>query len=518
MSSFQDLGINAPILKALQAEGYTNPTPIQQQAIPHAIAGKDLLASAQTGTGKTAAFAIPIIQRLSEESMRNVKGIKALILTPTRELALQISQNFLAYGKFTNIKHTSVYGGVSQYHQEKALQKGVDVLVATPGRLIDLINQGIIKLSSIKILVLDEADRMLDMGFIHDIKRIIAKVPEGRQTLFFSATIPPQIGQLVQSILNQPVRVEVKAVSAAADTVQQFVYHVDKKLKVNLLKWIIANENIKRAIVFTRTKRGADNLAKALNRGSVNADAIHGNKTQNNRQKALDAFKKGKTTVLVATDVAARGIDVDDITHVFNYELPNESETYVHRIGRTGRAGNEGVAYSFCDREERGDLKSIQRLLKKNLPEREISKEVFEMKIESKAERNADNHSENGNGQERGGNRGFGNNRNGGNRNRGRGGENKFGGNRNRNRDDNRGGGNRNRNENRGFNNKPKQNNQNDFEEKKTFQDVQELMNEYFDGSSNERKDKFKQSQGTGSNQRQGNNRFKNKNKNKRKF
>ena len=367
---FKELHLIAPILKALETEGYTQPTPIQEQSIPHILRGKDLLGCAQTGTGKTAAFAIPILQNLflqQKEDARN-PNIKALILTPTRELAIQIDESFGAYGKHTGLKHAVIFGGVSQFQQTKELRQGVDILIATPGRLLDLITQKFINLKSIKMFVLDEADRMLDMGFIHDVRKIIALLPERKQTLFFSATMPPEITRLSSSILTNPVRVEVTPVSSTAENVEQHIYLVEKNDKRQLLIHLLKNNTIPNALVFTRTKYGADKIAKELFRANIKADAIHGNKTQSARQRALNNFKEGKIRVLVATDIAARGIDVDDLSHVINFELPNVPETYVHRIGRTGRAGHSGSALSFCDMEERAYLRDIHKLIEKTIP------------------------------------------------------------------------------------------------------------------------------------------------------
>jgi ATP-dependent RNA helicase RhlE len=366
--TFQELNLIEPIHKALQKEGYTTPTPIQAQAIPIVLNGTDLLGCAQTGTGKTAAFAIPIIQLLSKKQFQAKPAIKSLILTPTRELAIQIDESFRAYGRFTNIRQTVIFGGVSQHGQVEALRRGVDVLVATPGRLIDLINQGFISLSQLEIFVLDEADRMLDMGFIHDVKRIIKLLPERRQTLFFSATMPPIIMKLAQTILKNPKKVEVTPVSSTAEKIEQSVYFVEKNDKIHLLMHLLKNPKMDSVLVFTRTKHGADRVVKALARTNIGALAIHGNKSQNARQTALNNFKTRKTRVLVATDIAARGIDVDDLAFVINYELPNIPETYVHRIGRTGRAGAEGVAISFCEAEERPYLKDIVKLIGLNIP------------------------------------------------------------------------------------------------------------------------------------------------------
>lgn len=367
---FKELHLIAPILKALETEGYTQPTPIQEQSIPHILRGKDFLGCAQTGTGKTAAFAVPILQNLLLQQKEDAynHGIKALVLTPTRELAIQIDESFAAYGKHTGLKHAVIFGGVSQFNQTAQLRKGVDILIATPGRLLDLIAQKYVNLKDIKMFVLDEADRMLDMGFIHDVRKIIALLPVKRQTLFFSATMPPEITRLSSSILTNPVRVEVAAVSSTAENVDQHIYLVEKNDKRQLLIHLLKNGTIHNALVFTRTKYGADKIAKDLFRANIKADAIHGNKTQAARQKALNNFKEGKIRVLVATDIAARGIDVEDLSHVINFELPNIPETYVHRIGRTGRAGNSGSALSFCDMEERAYLRDIHKLIKKTIP------------------------------------------------------------------------------------------------------------------------------------------------------
>ena len=368
--SFKNLNLIEPILKALETEGYTIPTPIQEQGIPVVLEGKDLLGCAQTGTGKTAAFAIPILQNLynNKHEEKGAWNIKALILTPTRELAIQIDESFAAYGKHTGLKHLVVFGGVSQFHQTSSLRKGVDILIATPGRLLDLIDQRFISLQHIQMFVLDEADRMLDMGFINDVRKIIAKLPAKKQTLFFSATMPAEIAGLSKSILNNPVKIEVTPVSSTAEKVEQAVYFVEKNDKRSLLIHLLKDENIKSALVFARTKYGADKIAKELYRANIKADAIHGNKSQAARQKALTDFKNGKIRVLVATDIAARGIDVDDLSHVINFELPNVAETYVHRIGRTGRAGLSGVALSFCDVEEREFLRDINKLITQNIP------------------------------------------------------------------------------------------------------------------------------------------------------
>jgi ATP-dependent RNA helicase RhlE len=365
--AFQNLNLIEPILKALAKEGYTTPTPIQQQAIPLALNGHDVLGCAQTGTGKTAAFSIPIIQLLALQKQRK-PGIKALILTPTRELAIQIEESIAAYGTFANIRHTVIFGGVSQLHQTNALKRGVDILVATPGRLLDLINQRFVDLRQLEFFVLDEADRMLDMGFIHDVKKIIALLPQKRQTMFFSATMPPEIQKLADTLLKNPKMVEVTPPSSTVDKIEQKLYYTNKNDKPKLLLYLLDKENIDTALVFTRTKHGADRVVKALLKEGIKAAAIHGNKSQNARQNALSGFKAGKLRVLVATDIAARGIDIDELANVFNYDLPNIPETYVHRIGRTGRAGNSGIAISFCDGETLKELKEIQKLIGKTIP------------------------------------------------------------------------------------------------------------------------------------------------------
>jgi ATP-dependent RNA helicase RhlE len=368
--SFEKLSLIQPILNALKSEGYTKPTPIQEQAIPIVLQRKDLLGCAQTGTGKTAAFAIPILQILHEDELykKGPSGIKVLILTPTRELAIQIGESFQAYGKFLRISQTVIFGGVSQKSQTDALRSGVEILIATPGRLLDLMDQRYVRLDQIKTFVLDEADRMLDMGFIHDVKKVIAKLPVKRQTLFFSATMPKEIQSLADSILTHPVKIAVTPVSSTVEKVQQSVYFVDKGDKKKLLLSILRDSSIASALVFARTKHGADRIAKDLTKLGVPALAIHGNKSQNARQNALTTFKDGRLRVLVATDIAARGIDIDDLSHVINFELPNIPETYVHRIGRTGRAGASGIAISFCEAEERPYLTDIQKLIGKNIP------------------------------------------------------------------------------------------------------------------------------------------------------
>lgn len=367
--SFQSLNIIQPILDSLKDEGYTIPTPIQEQAIPIVMQGDDLLGCAQTGTGKTAAFAIPILQLLSANKINDhKKHIRCLIVTPTRELAIQIGESFQAYGRYVRLNHTVIFGGVSQFQQTTALQKGVDILIATPGRLLDLMNQGFINLRDVEIFVLDEADRMLDMGFIHDVRRIIAVIPKKRQSLFFSATLQPEIIKLASTILRNPKKVEVTPSASTADTIGQYIYYVDKANKNALLMDILKDKAIKTALVFTRTKHGADKVMRVLIKNNIKAEAIHGNKAQNARQRALANFKAQTTRVLVATDIAARGIDVDDLGFVINYEIPNVAETYVHRIGRTGRAGAAGTAYSFCDAEEKSYLKDIERLINRKIP------------------------------------------------------------------------------------------------------------------------------------------------------
>lgn len=365
--NFTDLQLIDPIAKALQEEGYTQPTPIQAKAIPSILQGRDLLGTAQTGTGKTAAFAIPILQNLTEKNIRN-NQIKALILTPTRELAIQIEESFNAYGRHLKLRNLVVFGGVKQGAQEAALKKGVDILVATPGRLLDFISQGIISLKNLEIFVLDEADRMLDMGFVHDVKRIIKLLPQKRQTLFFSATFPEEISKLANSMLTNPVKVEVAPVSATADTIQQKVYFVEKEDKLDLLTHILKNDISDSVLVFSRTKHGADKIARKLQSQKISAEAIHGNKSQNQRQNALNNFKSGKTRILVATDIAARGIDIDELKYVVNFELSDVSETYVHRIGRTGRAGADGSSISFVDGLDLLNLKNTEKLIGKKIP------------------------------------------------------------------------------------------------------------------------------------------------------
>lgn len=369
--SFEKLNLIRPIKKALAEENYTVPTPIQQQAIPIILERKDLLGCAQTGTGKTAAFAVPILQILHNEKSNTNKRriIHSLIVTPTRELAVQIGESFDNYGKHTGLKNVVVFGGVPQKPQTNKLRAGVDILVATPGRLLDLINQNYISLRDIKLFVLDEADRMLDMGFINDVKKIISKLPSKRQSLFFSATMPPEIVKLANKILVNPAKVEVTPESSTVELIRQNVYYVAKSDKKALLIHLLKNPGIESALIFTRTKHGADVVARTLNKAKVFAEAIHGNKSQNARQRALNNFKAKQTRVLVATDIAARGIDIDELSHVINFEIPNIPETYVHRIGRTGRAGLGGVALSLCDTEEKAYLKDINKLISKPIPE-----------------------------------------------------------------------------------------------------------------------------------------------------
>jgi ATP-dependent RNA helicase RhlE len=368
---FDELNLIEPILKALQTEGYTQPTPIQEQSIPTILQSKDLLGCAQTGTGKTAAFAIPMLQLLHKPdavAKGTKSSIRALVLTPTRELAIQIEESFKAYGKNLPLRHLVIFGGVGQKAQTDALHRGVDILVATPGRLLDLMGQGFINLHDIEIFVLDEADRMLDMGFIHDVKKVITKLPAKRQTLFFSATMPTEIQKLANTILTNPTKVEVTPVSSTVEKIAQSLYFVDKNKKKDLLLHILQDKTIETALVFTRTKHGADRIVKDLIKLHIKAEAIHGNKSQNARQRALTNFKAKTTRILVATDIAARGIDVDELAHVINFELPNIPETYVHRIGRTGRAGLSGTAYSFCDADEREFLADIEKLIGLKIP------------------------------------------------------------------------------------------------------------------------------------------------------
>ncbi|MCX5662004.1 MAG: DEAD/DEAH box helicase [Planctomycetota bacterium] len=403
---FDQLGLAEPILRAVKGDGYDVPTPIQAQSIPHILAGKDMFGSAQTGTGKTAAFALPILQRLMTHATADLpspahpratapahaemkshgqppvpvharrmphagpaRRIRALVLAPTRELAAQIGQSFSSYGRFTGLRNTVIFGGVGQSPQARALREGIDVVVATPGRLLDLMNQGLVDLRAIEVFVLDEADRMFDMGFIHDIRRVVAKLPPAgtRQTLLFSATMPGEIRELASAILRNPVSVAVAPISATADRIDQSVYFVEAKNKPALLVHLLNSRSFTRALVFTRTKHGADKVARKLETAGIGAEAIHGNKSQNARNRAMGNFRSGKTAVLVASDIAARGIDIDEISHVVNFDMPNEAETYVHRIGRTARAGASGEAVSFCDSAERSYLKAIERLTKKSL-------------------------------------------------------------------------------------------------------------------------------------------------------
>jgi ATP-dependent RNA helicase RhlE len=367
---FENLNINKDIVKAIKEEGYIKPTPIQEEAIPYILKGKDLLGCAQTGTGKTAAFAVPILQNISAKGeLRKVPGhISALILAPTRELAIQIGESFTGYGKYLDVKNLVIFGGVSQDPQTRALKRGVDILIATPGRLLDLIDQKYIDLKNVEYFVLDEADRMLDMGMINDVKKIIIKLPKVRQNMLFSATMPKEILTLTNSILKNPISVEVTPVSSTVDTITQGLYFVNRKHKKNLLIDLLKDKALSSVLVFSRTKHGANIITRELNNAGIDAQAIHGNKSQNARQLALNSFKEGKIRVLVATDIAARGIDVDELSHVINLDLPEVPETYVHRIGRTGRAGQQGTALSFCDLDEMEYLKGIEKLICKKIP------------------------------------------------------------------------------------------------------------------------------------------------------
>jgi ATP-dependent RNA helicase RhlE len=369
---FSELRLSAPILRALEQEGYTTPTPIQQKAIPVVMAGSDVLGCAQTGTGKTAAFALPLLNRLMEapvdKAARGPRKARVLVLAPTRELAVQIGESFATYGRDTGLSGTVIYGGVSQFHQERALRRGVDVIVATPGRLLDLMEQRLVDLSAIEALVLDEADRMLDMGFIQPIRRIAASTPSSRQTLLFSATMSKPIAQLAESLLREPVKIAVNPVASAAPKIDQSLFMIDRGRKQTLLTHLLRAPGVTRALVFTKTKHGADKVGKRLTQAGIVSETIHGNKAQNARKRALDRFRSGQARVLVATDVAARGLDVDMISHVFNMDLPMEPEAYVHRIGRTGRAGATGIAVSFCDSQERGLLRDIERLIGGKIP------------------------------------------------------------------------------------------------------------------------------------------------------
>ena len=368
---FKDLNITPVILKALENKNYEVPTPIQEEAIPIILGGRDLLGCAQTGTGKTAAFAIPTIQLLgTEKATHNAhRNIRALIITPTRELALQIYENFCLYGKYTKLKYCVIFGGVSQTPQEEKLKQGVDILIATPGRLNDLVSQKLIDLKHIKLFILDEADRMLDMGFINDVRKVISVIPDKKQTLLFSATMPPDIERLASTILKNPAKVAITPVSSTVDKIEQFLYYVDKNNKKNLLAHILKDKTIESALVFSRTKHGADKIVHQLAKANITAQAIHGDKSQGARQSALTKFKNKELRVLIATDIAARGIDIDELSHVINYDLPGTPETYVHRIGRTGRAGLGGVAISFCDFDEQEQLADIERLIGKHLIE-----------------------------------------------------------------------------------------------------------------------------------------------------
>jgi ATP-dependent RNA helicase RhlE len=363
--TFKDLKLSEPLLRALQSVGYTTPTPIQQQSISPILEGSDIFGCAQTGTGKTGAFLLPLLEQLQHTADK--RNVKALILAPTRELAIQISDNFKDYAKHLSVTQATIFGGVSQFHQERELRKGVSVIIATPGRLLDLMEQGIVRLDKIEHFVLDEADRMLDMGFINDIKKVIAKLPKQRQTLFFSATASAPIMKLANSLLNNPVHVSVTPISSAATLVDQSIYYVRKENKKLLLNHVLKSNDVEHALVFTRTKKGADRVAKELNKNGITCEAIHGNKSQGARERALQGFKTRKIRVLVATDIASRGIDVDKLSHVINYEIPEQAETYVHRIGRTGRAGASGTALSFCAKEEVKYMKDISKLIKQNI-------------------------------------------------------------------------------------------------------------------------------------------------------
>lgn len=374
---FKKLKLIEPLLRAIASEGYNIPTAIQTNAIPRVLEGRDLFGCAQTGTGKTAAFALPILQQLHRHTVdanpdgsksRRNRPARALVITPTRELAAQIDDSFGVYGQHTGLRSTAIFGGVSQFHQVKRLRKGIDILVATPGRLLDLMNQGVISLHAIEILVLDEADRMLDMGFLPDIRQIVNDVPQERQTLMFSATMPKKIRAMSRQFLTKPVEVRIPTESPAVDTVHQVLYHIDQKSKMDLLGRLLKNEKMTKALVFTRTKHAADRVAQRLQKSGITCDAIHSNKSQNTRTRTLGNFKSGKTRVLVASDIASRGLDIDDITHVVNFDLPHEPETYVHRIGRTGRAGANGQAISFCTGQQRGHLRDIERLLGRSIP------------------------------------------------------------------------------------------------------------------------------------------------------
>jgi ATP-dependent RNA helicase RhlE len=366
---FSDFDLSEPILSAVADEGYATPTPIQVEAIPPILRGRDLLGCAQTGTGKTAAFALPILERLGQlPAQPGKRALKVLVLSPTRELASQIGESFAAYGKRTGLRQATIFGGVNQNRQVEALSRGIDILVATPGRLLDLMGQNALTLKDLKVFVLDEADRMLDMGFIHDVRKIAAAVPKVRQTLLFSATMPESIRALANSLLHEPVEIAVTPVASTAETVEQCIFFVEKADKRALLSWVLERERIDRALVFTRTKHGANRVAEYLEKRGVAAAAIHGNKSQNARERALEGFKQGRLRALIATDIAARGIDIDDLAFVINFDLPNVPEAYVHRIGRTGRAGASGRALSFCEEEERPYLRDIEKLIRKHVP------------------------------------------------------------------------------------------------------------------------------------------------------
>jgi ATP-dependent RNA helicase RhlE len=369
MTTFSELGLSEPVCRAVAAEGYTTPTPIQTQAIPHVLAGRDILGLAQTGTGKTAAFALPILDRLAANPIHGLpKAVRVLVMTPTRELAVQVSDCFQTYGANTRLRRTTVFGGVGMHPQIRALAGGVDVLVATPGRLLDLINRDCVRLDTVEVLVLDEADRMLDMGFIHDVKKIVARISMRRQTLFFSATMPDMVSSLASTLLQNPIRVEVTPQATTVERIEQRVMFVTREDKRALLLDVLRDPAVGRTIIFSRTKHGANRLAEQLEKSGVPAEAIHGNKSQGARQRALSEFQAGRVRTLVATDIAARGIDVDGVTHVINYELPNEPDSYVHRIGRTGRAGAEGIALSFCELEELAYLKAIEKTIRQEVP------------------------------------------------------------------------------------------------------------------------------------------------------
>ena len=369
MSNFESLGLSEQLLESVKKEGYTVPTPVQEQAIPLLLKGRDVLGVAQTGTGKTAAFALPVLQIMAREKIQGRRNIRTLVLTPTRELAAQINERFAAYSGKLSIYHQVIFGGVSQKPQVKSLRRGIDILVATPGRLLDLIDQGFVDLGSVEFFVLDEADRMLDMGFIRDIRKVLKLLPKKRQNLLFSATMPSSIADLASSFLNDAVMIDLSPEEITVERIDQSVMFVQKQDKINLIIDIVNENQIKRGIIFTRTKHGANRLVKRLDRSGIESAAIHGNKSQGARTRALAAFKNGDIPLLVATDIASRGIDIEGVTHVFNYDLPNEPESYVHRIGRTARAGKSGVAYAFCDESESGYLVGIQRLIGKQIPQ-----------------------------------------------------------------------------------------------------------------------------------------------------